>query len=151
MDDEENEEERQTMKDLSDLELQKEIEGLIGATPRADEKFNAHTFLTKVAEADDTTKVGNLTETEIGMLPSTQRSYKELALICGTIMDNDYFKKYFEKEAEILTSTSLSKNAKLIELAVVQRREFSKDSGYTIRKENRGWFKPKRKYPVSEY
>lgn len=135
--------------DLTDVELQREVEGLIGATPRADDKINAHTFLMKVVEAEDTTKVGNLSEVELGMLPSTERSYKELALISDGIMDNKYFKQYFEKEAEILTSTSLSKNAKLIDLAVVQRREFSRDNK-PPRKENSGWFK-KKSNPVSDY
>lgn len=142
--------EEQNRKDLSDLEIEKEIESLIGTTPRADDKANAHTFLTKVAEADDTTKTGNLNDTELGMLPSTQRSYKELALICGGIMDNKYFKDYFEKEAEILTSTSLSKNAKLIELAVIQRREFSRDGDKPPRKPSSSWFK-KKSNPVSDY
>lgn len=146
------EEESESVKDMNDLQLEREIDNLIGATPRAEDKVNAHTFLTKVAESDDTTKTGNLSEVELGMLPSTQRSYKELSLICGDIMHNDYFKNYFAQEAEILTSTSLSKNAKLIELAVVQRREFSKDGGKPPRKENSGWFKSKKKTnPVSDY
>jgi hypothetical protein len=144
------EEGSESAKDMDDLQLEREIENLIGATPRAEDKVNAHTFLTKVAESDDTTKTGNLSEIELGMLPSTQRSYKELSLICGDIMHNDYFKNYFAQEAEILTSTSLSKNAKLIELAVVQKREFSKDGGKPPRKENSGWFK-KKTNPVSDY
>jgi hypothetical protein len=144
------EEEIQTRRDLTDLELEKEIENLIGATPKAEDKANAHTFLTKVAESDDTTKTGNLNDTELGMLPSTQRSYKELALIGGEIIGNPYFKEYFEREAEILTSTSLSKNAKLIELAVVTRREFSKDGYKPPRKPSSSWFK-KKSNPVSDY
>jgi hypothetical protein len=147
---EEDIEGEQTRRDLTDVELEREIENLIGATPRADEKANAHTFLTKVAESNDTTKTGNLSDVELGMLPSTHRSYKELALICGEIMNNDYFKNYFRQEAEILTATSLSKNAKLIELAVVQRREFSRDNKQP-RKENSGWFKKKTPQLVSEY
>lgn len=135
--------------DMTDLELAKEVENLLGTTPRADDKVNAHTFLTKVAEADDTTKTGNLNEIELGMLPQTHRSFKELSLISGEIMQNQYFKNYFQREAEILTSTSLSKNAKLIELAVVQRREFSKDIK-PPRKPSSSWFK-KKSSEVSNY
>lgn len=143
------EEAAEMSRDISDVELAKEIEGLIGATPRADDKANAHTFLTKVAESDNTTKTGNLSDIELGMLPLTERSYKELALISGDIMGNDYFMNYFNKEAEILTATSLSKEAKLIELAVIQRREFSRGE-HKSRKQNSGWFK-KKSNPVSEY
>jgi hypothetical protein len=146
----EEDSEAETRRDLTDIELEKEIENLLQSA-KAEDKINAHTFLTMVAKAKDTTKTGNLSETELGMLPSTQRSYKELALISGEIMSNDYFKRYFEQEAETLTSTSLSKNAKLIELAVVQRREFSKDGNKPPRKENRGWFHRKTPQLVSAY
>jgi hypothetical protein len=147
-DEEFTEEDMNAARDLNDVQLEREIENLIGATPRADDKANAHTFLTKVAESNDTTKTGNLSEVELGMLPLTERSYKELELISSDIMGNTYFSEYFGKEAEILTSTSLSKNAKLIDLAVVQRREFSKDK--PPRKENSGWFK-KKGTGVSDY
>ena len=143
MDEEDYAEAEQTAKDMGDIQLEREIENLVGAIPRAEDKANAHTFLTKVAESDDTTKTGNLSEIELGMMPSTERSYKELGLISSKIMDNKYFSEYFQQEAEILTSTSLSKNAKLIDLAVVQRREFARDKPQ--RKPNSGWFKSKDK------
>ena len=72
---------------------------------------------------------------------------KELSLISDQIMGNEFFKDYYAKRAEILTSTSLSKDAMLIKLAVVQRREISDMT--PVRKENKSWFK-KRKEPEAQ-
>jgi len=56
----------------------------------------------------------------------------------------DYFADYFSKKAEITTSTSLSKEAKLLTLAVmsVNKTEIS-ELTKPPRKENKSWFKPK--------
>ena len=51
-----------------------------------------------------------------------------------------------KKQSEILTSTSLSKEAKLLELAVVSRREVA-DVTKKPRKENSSWFKRKKQTP----
>ena len=57
-------------------------------------------------------------------------------------MGNTYFKNYFESEAEITTKTSLSRNAKLLSLAVLQKKEIS-DVSKQPRKESSSWFKKK--------
>lgn len=114
-----------------------------GTNPIPEEKQNLHSFLTKVIDAEDTTKVGNLTEEELGNLATTLRGTKELELISKEIMENDTFANYFKKEAEIITSTSLSKNAKLLNLSVVQKREIADVT--PRRKPNSGWFKKKNK------
>lgn len=124
--------------DAEKAELQKYF-----GSPHGEEKHSVHTFLNKVAISDDTTKTGNLTAEEVGVPKLTLRTYKELALISDKIIGSDDFKEYYEKKGEILTSTSLSKDAVLIKLAVVQRRELSDVT--PIRKENKGWFKKKQK------
>jgi len=121
-------------------EEEKQLKEYLGAAI-PEEKYNVHSFLYKVATADDTTKLGNLKVEELGMPKYTLRTYKELALIAETIMDNPFLKEYFNKKSEILTSTSLSKDAKLINLAVVQKRQI--EDVTPPRKENKGWFKPK--------
>lgn len=130
-----------SMQDSDDEQLAQQLATLIGGKATPDEKHNVHSFLHNVATAPDTTKVGYLGEEELGNMPQTVRSSKELALISNKIMANDFFKDYFEKEAEISTSTSLSKNAKLINLAVVQKRELADTT--KKRKINRSWFKKK--------
>ena len=122
--------------------LAEKLANLIGTTPNTEEKQNAHTFLNKVAQTKDTTKVGNVNNDELGMPQLTVRANKEIALLCTDILRNDYFAAHFSGMSEITTATSLSRNAKLIELAVSQRREFA-DATKQPQKENSGWFKKK--------
>jgi len=120
------------------------IKSLVGTTPTPDEKQTVHSFLHNVAIADDTTKLGNLKEEEVGTPKLPQRTYLELALFCKEIANMEYFHDYFRKKAEILTSSSLSKEAKLISLAVVTRREVGDISRRRPTK-NKGWFGNKNK------
>ncbi len=114
----------------------------LGGAPAPEEKHGVHSFLYKVVVSDDTTKLGNLKEEEVGVPKLPLRTYKELALFCREVADMDYYANYFDKKAEILTSTSLSKEAMLIKLAVVQRRETT-NILKAPPKENKSWFKKK--------
>lgn len=109
--------------------------------PIPEEKHNVHSFLHKVATSDDTTKVGNLTAEEVGMPKLTLRGSKGIALIARSIVSNNIIADYFEAEGEIVTATSLSKDAKLLTLAVVQKRIVEDQT--KPKKENSGWFKKK--------
>lgn len=114
----------------------------LGVAPVPEEKHTVHSFLHKVATAEDTTKLGNLKEEEVGIPHLPLRTYKDLALFCNEIADMTYYGEYFRKKGEILTATSLSKEAMLLKLAVVTKKETSqilKAPG----KKNRGWFKKK--------
>lgn len=110
--------------------------------PIPEEKHNVHSFLNKVATSDDTTKTGNLEVTELGMPRLTLRTYKDLALISSEIIGNPFLADYYTKQAELVTATSLSKDAKLINLAVIQKRQVE-DVTKRPRNPNSGWFKPK--------
>lgn len=127
---------------MSEEQIAERLASLVGTTPTPEEKQNVHTFLHNVAIADDTTKVGFLSESELGVPTYPVRTYKELALFCGDIANMDYFQNYFTKKAEIMTSTSLSKNAKLINLAVLQKRQIE-DVTKPARKASSSWFKKK--------
>lgn len=107
-----------------------------------EEKHNVHSFLYKVATSDDTTKLGNLTEEELGVPSKNLRTYKEMALISDKLMDNGTLKDYYTAKSEIITATSLSKNAKLINLAVIQKRVIEDET--KEKKKNAGWFKSKK-------
>lgn len=116
-----------------------------------EEKNNIHTFLKAVANSKDTTKTGNLEALEIGITPYSLRTYKSLQLDCEMLVDDDIWKEYYQKHAEILTSTSLSKNAKLINLAVVQRKELADITpARAVMTENKGWFSKKDKSTTVE-
>ena len=114
--------------------------------PEKEEKHNVHTFLNKVANSPDTTKTGNLTQEEVGITPFSLRSFKQFQLDSQDLANDDIWAEYFRKEGEILTATSLSKDAKLINLAVIQRRELADVT--KPRKENKGWFSKKDKQPT---
>mgnify|MGYP003131897141 CR=1 FL=1 len=122
------------------VELQKFLGGAEGA-PYAEEKHNVHTFLNKVSISEDTTKTGFLREEEVGLPKHPVRTFKNLSLISSSIMDNPYFAEFFEKESEIVTASSLSRDAKLLSLAVIQRRQL--EDVTKPKKENKGWFKKK--------
>ncbi len=131
--------------EMSAEELEQQISELVGTAPTPDEKQNVHSFLFNVARADDTTKLGNLKEEEVGFPKLPVRTYKDLALFCKEVGNMPYFQDYFNKKAEIMTSTSLSKDAKLIDLAVMNRKEIADVT--TPKAENTGWFKKKNKNP----
>jgi len=111
------------------------------AAPMPEEKYNVHLFLHRVATSEDTTKIGNLKEEEVGVPKHPIRAFKEFALISEKIIGNDYIADYFKKESEIVTSTSLSKDGFLVRQATVQTKLLGDIS--KTRRENKGWFKKK--------
>jgi hypothetical protein len=131
--------------DMSDEELSTKLSQLIGTTPIPEEKINVHTFLHNVATSEDTTKLGYLIVdkdiNELGVPRFPMRTLLELELYCREVANMDYYADYFKKKAEILTASSLSRDAKLITLAVMQKREIADTT--KVRKKNSSWFKKK--------
>jgi len=119
-------------------ELQEYLTGY--ATSVQEDKYNIHKFLHNVVVSTDTTKVGYLEDNEVGLPRLPLRTLKELSLFCKDIGNMEYFSDYFNKKAEILTSTSLSRNAKLLELAVVSRRELADVTPKSKKKKKKGGF-----------
>lgn len=117
--------------------------------PQPEEKHNIHTFLNTVSKSKDTTKTGFLTDIELGTTPYAGRTYKKLELQSKELCNDDIWAKYFAAQAEILFATSLSRNAKLLSLAVLQRRELADMTDAEKRKENKGWFRKKEKTETS--
>ena len=132
--------------ELNEAEL-KELAGYLaasGSTPQAEEKYNVHLFLHRVATADDTTKVGNLEAEELGKPKYPERTLKELELISNEIVENQELASYFAKEAEILTSTSLSKDGFLVRQGTTTTRQIA-DVTKKKMTSNKGWFSKKEK------
>ena len=136
------EEQEQPQEELTEDQIAERLSSYIGTTPTPEEKQNVHTFLHNVAVADNTTKTGNLEKEELGIPLHPVRTYQELALFCKEIANMDYFSDYFKKKAEITTATSLSRDAKLLNLAVMQKREIA-EIAPKPRRENKSWFKKK--------
>jgi hypothetical protein len=143
----EEQEEREEEEDLELVENPMEfgdddVEGLIGTSPSAPENHNIHQFLHNVATADDTTKTGYLKDEEIGIAKLPTRTFKDLSLFCREVANMNYFANYFNQRSEILTSTSLSRDAKLLEVAISQNANIKK-TNRAKSSNNGGWFKKK--------
>lgn len=105
-------------------------------------KQTLHSFFSKVIKSKSTTKVGNLSEEELGTPKLPERTYLELEAFCSEIADDDSFSEYFKRIAEIQTASSLSKDGFLMKLAVTMKKELA-DMSPTKGKVNGGWFKKK--------
>jgi len=125
---------------MSDEDALRALDALANTTGGYKESLNTHTFLNAVATATDTIKVGNLKEEEVGIPKLSVRTLKELELYSKEVACDDDWASYFNKRAEILTSTSLSKEAKLLDLSVVNRVETANTTKQP-RRENKSWFK----------
>ncbi len=107
-----------------------------------DDKHSVHTFLFNIAMAEDTTKTGYLRSDkdvdELGLPKHPVRTSKNMALISEKIINNEFFKEYFEKEAEITLSTSLSREGFLVRQGTTQTKHVADVT--KRRKTNKGWF-----------
>jgi len=139
--------EEQNNDELTEDEILKLAQVMKDNAPTQDEKHNVHTFLHSVVLAKDTKKIGNLRDdkdfSELGMPPHTVRGSFELARISDKIMDNTFFKEYFEDEAETTLATSLSRGGFLIRQATTTTKQVA-DATRRI-KENKGMFGQKTK------
>ena len=130
--------------DFTDSDLKQLQEYLGYGAGTSEGKHNVHSFLMDVVKAKDTTRLGFLAPEEVGTPKYSTRTLKIMGLISRDVIGSEELAKHFESESEIVTSTSLSKNAKLINLAVVSKRQVE-DLTKPERKENSGWFKKKQK------
>ncbi len=105
----------------------------------SEQKSNIQSFFTKVIQNPETIRIGNVTEEELGSPKVPIRTFKELQLFCKDIYLDESWADYFSEMAEIVTSTSLSKEAILLKLAVTQKKELADVT--PKRKKNSGWFK----------
>jgi hypothetical protein len=120
--------------------LKEYLEGFGAQVP--EEKHTLHTFLFRVATAEDTTKTGYLKEEELGVPRLPVRSYKSLALLSDKIINNEFFRDYFLKEAEDTLATSLSRDGFLDKLAVTTKKELADIT--KPKSINKGWFHRKK-------
>ena len=91
-------------------------------------------FFLEVVRADDTSKLGNLTEDELGMAHLPLRTLKELAHDCALIPSMSSFKEHFKHHAENMLATSLSKEGFLIKARITQKKELLDNKKKTRRK-----------------
>lgn len=134
MDGEFNEEEYEEAKDKQeeqeeaqdDYEYQKEEENRMGMaypTPRDSESL--YNLFHKVLGLQDSSKVANLNQIELGMLNISARDCQRISLLAETL-GHAKFAAYFKGVAEIILTTSASKKGWFTELFVSQKKFSSK-------------------------
>ena len=94
-------------------------------------KDDLFTLFKRVWKAPDSSKVGNLSNQELGMLPMSVRDNQNMALL-GETLNLKGFAKFFNKRAEITLKTSASKKGWFTELFVSQKKFTSKSSSQTM-------------------
>ena len=105
-------------------------------------KLNVHTLLNRVLDTKDSTKVGYLSEPELGVPRYSVRALKEMSLVSNMICDNPFFAQYFALEAESILATSLSRKGKFINIAVTQKRTIA-DETKQMTGQKSSWFSKK--------
>ena len=113
--------------------------------PSQEEKQNVHTFLINVVETDEikkTAKVGNLRDdkeiNELGLPRWNVRGALEMARISDKIMDNTFFKEYFQEQAWETLATSLSREGFIIRQATTTTKQVA--DATKRKKINKGMF-----------
>ena len=137
------EEIKESPQEISDEEaLMKIAQAMKGNEPTAEEKQSVYTFLFNIASAKNTTKTGYLRDdkelNELGLPEHTVRGSKDMALISEKLMGNEFFKEYFEAQAENTLATSLSREGFLVRQGTTQTKQVA-DLTHR-RKVNKGWF-----------
>lgn len=114
--------------------------------PTPDEKHNMHTFLVNAVKEDEVEhviKLGNLRDdkelNELGIPVWTVRGSLEMARISNMIMDNEFFKDYFNKATIETVSSSLSREGFMIRQSGTTTKAVADVT--KRRKTNKGWFK----------
>ena len=131
---------------MSDDEALRRItEAMKQNAPSQDDKNNMHTFLLNVVQAEDmdkVAKVGNLKDdkdlNELGNPIWTVRGALDMAMLSEKLMDNTFFKEFFQAQAKNTLITSLSRDGFLAKLAVTTTKNVADIT--RRRKTNKGMF-----------
>lgn len=95
-------------------------------TPAYEKKDDLFSLFWKMVNKSDSSKIGNLSKQELGMLNLSVRDCQKIALL-ATTLGHKGFSGFFLAQAEIISSTSLSKGGFLPQIVVTSRRVKAKD------------------------
>lgn len=116
--------------DLREEEVEKQQEAYDtvaeDTSPTYQSKDDLYSLFWKVVKTGDSSKVGNLDKTELGLLNISVRDCQRIGLI-GKTLDHPGFAEFFFTHGEITLATSGSKKGWLPELFVSQKKFTSKD------------------------
>jgi len=121
------------MANFSDAELDDILRGM------QDNKKTLFDFLNNIVKTENTTKVGNVSDDEIGMPKLPVRTNQELEIFCRDVANMPDFGLYFNRMNEATLASSLSRKGFLVRAAITTKKELADVS--PERKVNKGWFK----------
>jgi len=135
-----------TEQEMSDEEaIMKIAQAMKDNAPSQEDKQNVHSFLVNVVKEDgidSISRVENLRDdkelNELGVPRWNVRGALEMARISEKIMNNDFFKDYFESCAKETLGTSLSREGFIIKQATTQTKQVADIT--KRRKINKGMF-----------
>lgn len=113
-----------------DYEDQLEEYGDVANVPGMKKKDDVFSLFKRVWKAPDSSKIANLSNQELGMLPMDVRNNKNLALLSITFGHED-LAEFFMNRAEITLATSMAKKGWFTELFVSQKKFTAKSSSQT--------------------
>ena len=113
-------------------------------TPAYEKKDDLFSLFWKMVNKSDSSKIANLSKQELGMLNLPVRDCQKIALL-ATTLGHKGFAKFFIAQAEIISSTSLSKGGFLPQIVVTSRRVKAKDENKELPEALRQPTKTKRK------
>lgn len=117
----------------------KELESNTYGSPEPKAKENIFKFFKEILFLKDTTRIGNLSNVEIGGTKLGSRHFKEIGLY-AELEGLDKVANYLYARSEILTSTSMSKKGFWPKLFVTQ---IKKEQKVVPKEEKKGWFAKK--------
>jgi len=100
-----------------------EAEDLRDFIRKVGEEKGIDNFFLEIIRNDDSLKLGNLTQDEIGLPQLPVRTLVELADDCENIPSMSSFVDDFRKQAQNMIASSLSKEGFLIKARITQKKE----------------------------
>ena len=116
--------------------LKEELDGEEGFTPNAENDLNPVAFLERKLDKEDKISTSNLTDQELGRPVLSVRFWRQYASVFdgATLYDMPLVYLHMLKKAKINEATSLSRDAKAIELAFTQKRVRQRTSSQDVNK-----------------
>lgn len=123
--------------ELKNLEEElKKLESTEYGSPSQEKKENIFKFFREILRLKDTTRIGNLSNTELGVTRLGVRSYQEVSLYAAA-EGLDTVSTYLSDKANIITATSMGRKGFWSKLFVTQIKREKKEE--PTEKKNK-WF-----------
>ena len=132
-----DEEIKQLEEELKKLETKDTSYG----SPTTTQKDSLYKFCRDILKIPDTTRIGNLTNTELGLMKLGARHYQEIAAYAG-VEGLDLVEKYLMNKSQIMTATSMSRKGFWAQLFFTSIKKEIKPRDKTPEKKK--WFSSKK-------